>query len=36
MSFVDSVSEKPLTKELFVRKIMPLISTSGIMYITNK
>lgn len=37
MSFVDSVSEKPLIlKELLVRKIMPLIQTKGILYITNK
>ncbi|CAK91037.1 unnamed protein product (macronuclear) [Paramecium tetraurelia] len=37
MSFVESVSEKPLIqKEMLVRRIMPLIQTKGIMYITNK
>ncbi|CAD8114000.1 unnamed protein product [Paramecium primaurelia] len=37
MSFVESVSEKPLIqKEMLVRRIMPLIQTKGILYITNK
>ena len=37
MRFIESVSEKPIIKEPYLaRRIMPLISIHGTIYITNK
>ena len=38
MSSIESVSEKPLLNKnsIFVRRVLPLITIHGIMYITDK